>query len=236
MSTTLGDELKGIYVFGSLVIGDFDPQRSDVDMLAMVEHDITEQQLDSLESMHDQFVERHPSWRGRIEVGYVSVGGMRDFKTRTCRVARIAPGDPLGFQDMDIDWLMDWYMVLCCGQTVQGPPPRELIPEITQQEFVASLRRRLPNWLNEAREAHHAGYQSYIILSLCRSIYVFAHGGQVSKIQAAKWAVEQFPDWAELILDALSWKGSPDKSDSPETRARTEEFVRFVLAEADKKF
>lgn len=235
IKSVFGNELMGMYVFGSLVTGDFEPERSDVDILAIVKHDITPQQLDSLHGMHAQFVDQHPSWRERIEVDYVPIDGMRDFKTKASRIARIAPGDPLDFQTMDINWLMDWYMVLRYGQTVQGPPPEELIPAITQREFIASVEKRLPSWLAEVKEAHHIGYQSYIILSLCRSLYVLEFSEQVSKKQAGKWVAGQYPQWRGLIEKAMEWKGSPDRSKSPETRAQTEEFVKFVLTEADMK-
>ncbi len=236
LSNTLGNDLKGVYLFGSLVIGDFDPKRSDIDLLAMVAEDINRAQLNSLKQMHDDLVQKHPEWHNRIEVAYVSVGGMKNFKTKTCQIARISPGEPIHYREMDINWLMDWYMVLRYGQTVLGPSPEEFIPDISTQEFIDSLKNYAPIWIKNVKEAHHVGYQSYIILSLCRSLYVYAHGEQVSKIEAADWAAIQYPDWAELIKNALSWKGSPDNSKSPETRAKTEEFVKFALAETEAKF
>lgn len=234
MSTTLGDQLKGLYLFGSLVFGDFDQHTSDIDLLAMTTDEISDQQLADLRNIHDNFAAKHPEWNDRIEVDYVSLKGMKNFKDATCRIARIAPGDPLGYQDMNIDWLMDWYMVLRYGQTVLGPSPDNYIPDISRQEFIDSLKSYAPVWVENVKEAHHVGYQSYIILSLCRSLYVYEHGEQVSKIQAAQWASQKYPEWAAFIKNALVWKGSPDKSNSPETRAQTEEFVTFALAEAQK--
>ena len=191
IKVVFGDELKGVYLFGSLVMGDFEPKRSDVDLVAIVAHDVTAQQLDKLGAVHSDFVRDHPEWSDRVEVAYVPAEGMQNFKSKSCQIARISPGEPLHFRSMDKDWLMDWYMVLRYGQTVWGPSPDELIPKISQQEFIDSLKNYLPQWLSSAKQAHHVGYQSYIILSLCRSLYVFAHGEQVSKRRAAEWAMRQ---------------------------------------------
>ena len=72
IKTALGDNLLGFYVFGSLVGGDFNPKTSDVDLLAIMRHDLSTNDLEDLRIMHDSFVSKHPGWQDRIEVAYVS--------------------------------------------------------------------------------------------------------------------------------------------------------------------
>jgi predicted nucleotidyltransferase len=40
IQVSLGDRLRGLYLFGSMVAGDFDVETSDIDLLAIVESDI----------------------------------------------------------------------------------------------------------------------------------------------------------------------------------------------------
>ncbi|HEX5699514.1 MAG TPA: nucleotidyltransferase domain-containing protein, partial [Rubrobacter sp.] len=65
------DSLVGLYVYGSLVTGDFDKGRSDIDLLAVVDSDIEDETFDRLDRMHARIVEDHPAWEDRIEVAYV---------------------------------------------------------------------------------------------------------------------------------------------------------------------
>jgi predicted nucleotidyltransferase len=46
---TLGVDLIGSYLFGSVVMGDFEPGTSDVDTVAIVRSDLTAGQLAALE-------------------------------------------------------------------------------------------------------------------------------------------------------------------------------------------
>ena len=105
-----------------MVAGDFDLDKSDIDLLAIVEGDIDDTALVVLGEMHDAFIRSYPEWEDRIEVAYVSVDAMRDFKTHPSRIARISPGEPLHFREMDSQWLMDWYQVQEQDVTVLGPP------------------------------------------------------------------------------------------------------------------
>jgi predicted nucleotidyltransferase len=56
------DSLVGLYVYGSLVTGDFDKGRSDIDLLAVVDSDLDGDTFDGLDRMHLRFVEDHPAW------------------------------------------------------------------------------------------------------------------------------------------------------------------------------
>ncbi len=229
---SIGDRLSGLYLFGSLVAGDFDLDKSDIDLLAIVEGDIDDTALVVLGEMHDAFIRSYPEWEDRIEVAYVSVEAMRDFKSHPSRIARISPGEPLHFREMDSQWLMDWYQVQEQDVTVLGPPPHRYIPHISTEEFIESLKNRLPDWRISVGDAHTVGHQSYIILSLCRTLYSIHHSRQVSKVAAGEWASLEFPEWSQLIRDALRWHGSSDKTDSLSTQAMTIGFVEFANGQA----
>jgi Nucleotidyltransferase domain len=73
------DSLVGLYVYGSLVTGDFDKDRSDIDLLAVVDSDVDGDTFDRLDRMHARFVEDHPAWEDRIEVAYVPAPALWNF-------------------------------------------------------------------------------------------------------------------------------------------------------------
>ena len=232
LKAALGSNLKGLYLFGSLIGGDFDEQKSDIDLLAIVENVISESELQKLKEAHELFVTNHPHWDNRVEVTYVSVAGMKHFKSMPNKIARISPGEDLHYREMDIDWLMDWHMVQVQGQTILGPPPETYIPHITKEEYVQSIRKILLQHEASANQARHKGYQSYIVMSFCRNLYVIKHGKQVSKIAGARWASKRYPDWANFINEATEWRGLADKSDSPETQKQTIKFTKFAMKES----
>jgi|ERR1700730_2940970 len=68
----LGDKLLGLYLYGSLVTGDFDIQYSDIDLLAATSSDIDDEDFAHLQKMHADLATNHPKWDDRIEAAYLS--------------------------------------------------------------------------------------------------------------------------------------------------------------------
>jgi predicted nucleotidyltransferase len=49
------EKLVGLYLYGSLTTGDFDPESSDIDLLAATSSDVSEAEFDTLRAMHRDF-------------------------------------------------------------------------------------------------------------------------------------------------------------------------------------
>ncbi|MBI4219772.1 MAG: nucleotidyltransferase domain-containing protein, partial [Chloroflexi bacterium] len=103
------ERLVGLYLYGSVAAGDYDPGISDVDLLALVESEVTEPEFDALLKMHRQIAREIPEWDDRVEVIYLPVTALETFRTKTCRIAVISPGEPFHMKDADRGYLMNWY-------------------------------------------------------------------------------------------------------------------------------
>ncbi|MDQ3044198.1 MAG: DUF4111 domain-containing protein [Chloroflexota bacterium] len=226
----LGERLIGLYVFGSLVAGGFDDDVSDIDLLAAVTRDIDDEALEALRTLHDGVVRDYPRWQDRIEVAYVSLVALQTFKARRSRIAIISPGEPLHFKDAGRDWLMNWYLVRESDTTLYGPPPREVIAPVSKAEFIAAVRAHARAWAQWMGQPPGRGSRSYAILTMCRALYAHRVGEHTSKEQAASWAQGELPEWADLIRDALLWRGTPNAPEGARdaTVADTMRFVRLL--------
>ncbi|MEK7165733.1 MAG: nucleotidyltransferase domain-containing protein, partial [Patescibacteria group bacterium] len=89
----------GLYLYGSLVWGDFDREISDIDLLAVTSTGINNKEFDALKIMHDEFVVTHKEWEDRIEVAYVSQQALKTFKDRNSQIAVVSQGEPFHFKD-----------------------------------------------------------------------------------------------------------------------------------------
>ena len=233
MRSVLGEHLVGVYLYGSLVAGDFDEGVSDIDLLAATTHPVDTQDLLRLEVMHDAFARDHPRWEGRIEVGYVSLQALQTFKTETREIAVISPGEPLHHKDAGRDWLINWYFVRERGVTLLGPPPEEIIAAVSKDEFLEAVRKQADDWGEWVETVRGRKGHAYAVLTLCRALYTHRNGEQVSKQRAAAWARRELPEWAKLIDDALVWRASPnDKIGNPNMIVpEAVHFVRTVRAQ-----
>jgi hypothetical protein len=231
----LGGKLVGLYLYGSLVTGDFDPGVSDFDLLAATASEIDEEAFDRLHQLHLDFVDAHPAWENRVEIAYLTVEGLRTFKTQESRMAVISPGEPFHRKAAGKEWTINWWLIRERGRTLCGPDPKTLIEPISQQEFLDTLRGHAQCWHEWVKASRSRKAQSYARLTLCRALYAAVHGEQPSKRQAARWAQERFPERARLIEEALAWRVSEENEavDHEASYPETERFVRFMIRQVE---
>ena len=229
-----GNELIGLYLYGSVVGGDYDDALSDVDLLAVLEHDVTEVELEHLGAIHRASVTAFPRWENRVEVAYVSQRALRTFKTSDSTIGIISPGEALHRKQAGIDWLINWYPVQEVGVNVFGPPPTTLIAPITRAEYLQSVRHYLLRWRDYRLETNpHHGSLAYLVLTLCRGLCTLENGELVSKIKAAAWAKATMQEWSALIEQALLWRSKMHEYGKLFS-IPSDDIVRFVDAALDR--
>lgn len=118
------------------------------------------------------------------------------------------------------------------GVALLGPAPLEFIPPITSKEFIDNLKNHLPYRTKASKEASRHGYQSYIIMPLCRTLFAVEFGHHASKPESGEWAAKEYPQWADLIHRAWQWHGSLDCTMYLDSKAETEKFVELDITEA----
>jgi predicted nucleotidyltransferase len=224
----LSPKLLGLYLWGSYVVGDFDPRISDVDLVAALAADVSEEEFLALQAMHDALAQRFPAWAGRVEVAYATVATL-DRPVEGGEIVRISPGEPLNRRRSDERWIVDWYVVRERGIALFGPPPVLLLAPISREQFVDSVRANVAAWDDLTDWANERQRQAYAILLLCRALRATTHGDQLSKPAAGRWAQHELPEWADLIGRAVAWRQAPKTESETAADARADtEFRRFV--------
>lgn len=233
----LGPELVGLYLFGSLAAGGFEPRVSDVDTVAVLRAVPSNAQLVALARLHREVVDAMPSWEDRVEVVYVSTEGLTTFRTEPSKAARISPGEPFHEIRIDHRWLIDWYQLREVGQVLHGPPVTTLVPVITHPEYVEAVRQLVLGWPDpEAGESE--GSLAYAVITLCRGLRTIRTGTLVSKREAARWGCEVLPDQAPLIRDAVGWRARAHAQPliaTAEATDATKHFVHHVRRLAERE-
>jgi hypothetical protein len=228
---TLGEKLVGLYLYGSLVAGDFDYEISDIDLLAATATAIDEKELERLRTMHAEIENANPQWNSRIETAYVSLAALRTFKSKKSRIANISPGEPLHFLDAGRDWLLNWYFVREYGMTLFGAAPETIIAPVSKKEFIEAVCEQARERAENIEKAKFSRpFQAYLIMTFCRALYAVETGEQASKKRAASWVKSRFPEYAGLIENAFEWREQyrVKNINHEETFPETKEFVTRI--------
>jgi len=204
----LAERLLGLYLFGSLPAGSYQEGRSDVDLLAVLSEAPGEDDLPALDALHSGFVARHPEWTERVEVGYIGRGALATFAGEPSgQIAAISPGEPLHLRHPEYGWVLNWHSACTSGETLFGPPPLELGPEVTADVLRRAITERLDEWAHVIREPwvrYVPAARGYAVVTHCRSLHSLATGEVATKEEAVEWVAARYPEQAAYVRRALA--------------------------------
>jgi Domain of unknown function (DUF4111) len=235
VAEAVGDDLVGLYLHGSLALGDFFPPASDIDFHAATAGTLGAPALERLGAMHAAF-KAEGGWVARLEGVYLPPGALRRPDPAEGRVPTVgtdwdfAPGRP------GPTWVFDRWVTREHGLVVTGPDPRDLIDPIGPDDLrTAVLASLLGDWARRLAPGadlawlRPRNYQAFTVLTMCRDLHVLERATLVSKPKAAAWAARRLgPPWSTLIDRALTWRADerPDDRHVPQTL----ELVAHVVA------
>ncbi len=232
----LGEQFVGMYLYGSLSSGDFNPETSDIDFLFVTEDTLSDETISKLETMHKATWATSLKRAGELEGAYVPRELMRRHDPNGSPCPTVNEGKfyvaPLGS-----DWIIQRHVVREYGVIVEGPDPKTLIDFVTPDDIRFAVKGILyewwfpmlddPAWLRD----HPIGYHAFAILSMCRVLHALEHGAIVSKPKAAHWAQSQLgEEWRQVIEAALSPYGKTQGIDLYNSSLA---LIRFVKDRVD---
>lgn len=225
----LGKNIVGLYLSGSLAYGDFVPERSDIDLQAVVRSPLTKHELRSVEQLHRDIEQRCPQWADRIECSYVPLELLRELRPPATPRPWWAYGTLYAEASAGNEWIINHYLLSKHGIALEGPDFNELIPPINIQNVrQASAKDLFQEWVPKIYDGawlSHSHYQSYLVLNLCRILYTVIQGEPHSKKVAGQWVKAAYPQWQKLIEEAERWA----YGDEMKREADAVAFVQFVV-------
>jgi hypothetical protein len=217
----LGGRLVGLYVGGSLAIGDFQADRSDVDVVAVTDGELGDDAVRALAALHARLAATPSRWGNELEGSYISVEALSAPGLRAIRHPYIDRGTgTLAVIDNEGGyWEIQRWLLREHGIAVSGPSLRDVINPVGPDRLRAAVVDILREWwlpmlAEPARLAGlRFGYRCYAVLTMCRMRYTLEHGSIATKPVAARWAIAALaPRWTPLIERALAWSAdtTPD--------------------------
>jgi predicted nucleotidyltransferase len=233
----LGAELVGVYLHGSLAMGCFNPESSDVDLLVVVNEKLplaTKQAIAySLLALSDKFP------KNGIELSIVTLDAVQQFQYPTPYELHFSEAwkaryraDAVNLEDpmFDPDLAAHFVVTINRGARLVGQPIREVFREIPNEFFLNSI-------LNDGQDIliDIGKNPVYGVLNLCRILAYTAEKRITSKAEGGEWGLKNIAaPHTSLIQEALD----EYRNESPKLPAWDKmalqhfaQYVRQLLAE-----
>ena len=230
--TILGDYFTGMYLYGSLASGDFDPGRSDIDPLVVTSEGLPDNLISDLKLMHRRIYESGSAWATKMTGAYIPVNTMRKYSP-TDATCPLFNRDEFLVACPDPDWVIHRHILYNYGITIFGPPIQTIIDPVNPEELKKAVQYLLlHNWMPWSTNAdlfNGIGYQPFVVLTMCRALYTLKNGDVVSKKRSAGWAIAELDKkWTTLISHAAAWH----YGDPPGDIRSTQDFMLYIFKEA----
>ena len=236
----LGDQLVSAYLFGSATTSDFD-RESDVDVAVVTADKLPDETFSALHAMHAR-IAKIDSWCAtQLEVSYIPRRAIRRYNPADALHPRLDRGkeEKLRMMRHDADWVVQRHLIRERGLTLLGPTPAMLIDSVSPDDMRRAMLELLPEWLapmlKNPPDVRTRGYQSFIVLSICRILYTLEHGDVVSKSAAARWGEETLhARWTPLIRGAWIGRQDPDAAQRAGDLSETWAFIRYAIGRSKR--
>jgi hypothetical protein len=241
---TLGNNFLAACLQGSFAVGDFD-RHSDVDFVIAVERELSGDQVQALQTLHERIYNLDCSWAQHLEGSYFPKDVLRDYSQRGLPLWYLEHGSRSLIQSDHCNTIVVRWVVREHGVALAGPEPGTLVDPIPIEMLRREIMEVMTGWgqqiLADPEQYNNRFYQTFIVLSYCRMLHDLHNGFPGSKRAGAEWAKAALdPSWAGLI--DRTWAGRPNPALSvrqpanPEDFNRTLEFVEYIIQEGAKFF
>ena len=204
----LQDNLVGVYLHGSLAMGCFNPQRSDIDLIIVINDPVS----DSIKRAYMEMVVNHNTSGSKkgIEMSVVLKKVCNPFIYPTPFELHFSAGhldwykeDPEEYiQEMkgvDKDLAAHFTIINKRGKCLYGLPKKDVFAEVPATDYMDSIWFDVEHAKKEITE-----YPMYLILNLARVLAYKEEELVLSKKEGAEWAIEKLPiEYHVLIQNAL---------------------------------
>jgi predicted nucleotidyltransferase len=235
LQTEHSDVIYGVYLYGSIALGAFDENRSDIDVIVLTTRDLSDAERTRLIALHKRLTLEHPIAE-RLDGNYVPLAALGRLNDELPPYPYISDGHlhPAGHYDINH---VTWWILKHRGIPLYGPHPADLPFTV---DFDAIRRTMYDNlhtyWKNKAANPLlflTDTWVDFAVTTLCRIHYTLTEEAITHKMHAVELALQTLPArWQPLLHEAQRIRCQTSRNSFYSSRlkraAETRAFVHYM--------
>ena len=238
---SLGANLVGVYLRGSLAMGDV-LESSDIDLLVATERSVSEDEANTLFTFHAELAALNHPYATRIETAYIDRAALETYAPGLSHLT-LGQGEELKWHEHGSSWVFERWTLREHGVTLLGPDPEHLIAPVTSGELCQATRTRLKDWVEWANTPDDSDWRlpdhhkAYVVETMCRALYTLRRGEMTTKPQAVRWALETLSEpWRSTVQRSQVWRQREWSRGliEPEINEEARRFILWVARQSEE--
>lgn len=230
----LDRQVHSIWLYGSVVLGDFRLGWSDLDFLVLTKAPITEAQAAQLLPLRQRLSAQEPD-NPYFRCFEGVIANVEEYLTgRYTRLVYWGTSGQRVCDRYEAD-VFSRYELARYGERICGEGDRLLFSVPDREEMIAAVRNHYEAIRRYAVQTDESLYSCGWLLDIARCLYTLRHGTVIGKTQAGRWALEErlFADERPMRQALLVRENPLEYKDRPAIRAWLRELGPSVQAYAD---
>jgi len=231
--------IAGAYIHGSLTYGGYIRERSDVDILIIVNDTFLEESIRGLSDILKDLSKQYPQETKNTELDVINEREVSSLSPTITSVAKFAGGNFSEKSEKIDGFWIELANVRMNGIVLAGSNPQNIIPEIGKDFLIRANREKFESLRSTAEkwEKIDLWNQTYILVQSSRVLYSLFNDLQLtSKQNALAWAVENAPERFKEMLQVASekldnWRGPREQVISDNYL----EYLEYIESELQKR-
>lgn len=233
LESDLPDLMTGFYLHGSIALGAFNPNFSDIDFITVVNRRCTANDLERLTAIHQMLEKDYPQWP--LQGSYLLSSDLGKFEDEIDPYPCYSDGrlDPYTHHDINS---VTWWLLKNRGLTLVGTLPENLDFLVGWTLLATAMLENLNTyWARFTWQPSRMAWLfsdygiQWAVLGVLRQFYTFQERDIASKTGAGEYALKHLPQgWHRLIQEALNIRNQRHKSLYQFRVVRAVEAVRFL--------
>ena len=196
------DLMRGFYIHGSIALGAFLPEWSDIDSVVVLKRPLNETEFEQLKQLHQKLIVSYDKWL--LEVTYLLTedSGRESHPPRpNYHDNQLSMGN---FEANDVTWwLLKHKGIVVYGEALDFP--------VDWDRLIAKMHINLNEyWGSFTREPRKMAWVffdkgiEWVMLGTLRQYYTFCENDITSKVAAGEYGLKVFPEWQCIIQEAIN--------------------------------
>lgn len=212
LKTSLGENLEGMYLHGSLAMGCFKEDSSDIDIVAVIKRRLS---IEVKQELNRVMIEVSDILGKNIELSIVTQTQLGQFQYPTPIEFQFSDDTKEKFQNGELDlqvanksYDLAAHLVIAknFGVSLVGPDASTIFPDIPKPIYLDSIARDSEWSYNRLKNGEH-GYcrvPKYAVLNYCRVLALIEADQITSKESGAEWGLKNLPaEFKPIIAEAF---------------------------------
>ncbi|MEM9952090.1 MAG: aminoglycoside adenylyltransferase domain-containing protein [Chloroflexota bacterium] len=236
---TAPELLNGLYLYGSLALGAYQSEKSDIDFVVTFNHPCTEDDFKILQQIHLEIRIGYP--QATLDGCYIQADDLLKSPHEIVSYPYF-DGESLQMGQHDLN-LVTWWLLQHHGITVFGDEDTLRYINVKWGELEHKMHQNLNSyWHDWATHPDkfamlkHDGAIEWAVLGVLRLFYSFREKNIVSKVDAGKYALKHIASkWHPLIDDALRIRDGQSSiyEDKVHRQQEAQMFLQTIIDESN---